>query len=113
MWKKLMIITIIWGGLLWILFVTNILINGHFNWIVFPQAVLWSGCAIFCWMKFRQHVSTSYLILSGEGNIDTEHQFCMELNTLEEANFYFNNFKRGQFKDTNLFIYEAKKIREE
>ena len=58
-------------------------------------------------------VSTSYLILSGEGNIDTEHQFCMELTTLEEANFHFNNFKHGQFKDTYLFIYEAKKIREE
>lgn len=58
-------------------------------------------------------VSTSYLILSGEGNIDTKHQFCMELTTLEEANFHFNNFKRGQFKDTYLFIYEAKKIREE
>lgn len=58
-------------------------------------------------------VITSYLILSGEGNIDTEHQFCMELTTLEEANSHFNNFKRGQFKDTYLFIYEAKKIREE
>ncbi len=58
-------------------------------------------------------VSTSYLLLSGEGNIDTEHQFCMELTTLEEANYHFDNFKRGQFKDTYLFIYEAKKIREE
>jgi hypothetical protein len=57
-------------------------------------------------------VSTSYLILSGEGNTDTEHQFCMELTTLDEANFHFENFKRGQFKDTNLFIFEAKKIRE-
>ena len=57
-------------------------------------------------------VSTSYLILSGEGNIDTEHRFCMECKTLDEANHYFDNFKRGEFADTNLFIYEAKKIRE-
>lgn len=55
---------------------------------------------------------TTYLILSGEGNIDTEHQFCMELPTIEEAELHFDNFKKGQFKDTYLFIYEAKKIRE-
>lgn len=57
-------------------------------------------------------VSRRYLILSGEGNIDTEHQFCMECSTLEEANRYFENFKRGEFKDTYLFIYEAVKLRE-
>jgi hypothetical protein len=50
--------------------------------------------------------------LSGEGNIDTEHQFCMECKTLEEAHYHFDNLKRGQFADTYLFIYEAKKIRE-
>ena len=34
-----------------------------------------------------------YLILSGEGNIETEHQFCMECSSLEEANEYFDSFK--------------------
>jgi len=53
-----------------------------------------------------------YLILSGEGNINTAHQFCIECLTLEEANHYFDIFKRGLFKDTNLFIYEAVKLRE-
>jgi len=57
-------------------------------------------------------VSRSYLILSGEGNIDTEHQFCMECKTLEEANKYFDNFKRGEFAETYLYIYEAFKVRE-
>jgi hypothetical protein len=57
-------------------------------------------------------VSRSYLILSGEGNIDTEHQFCMECKTLEEANKYFDNFKRGEFAETYLYIYEAVKVRE-
>lgn len=57
-------------------------------------------------------VSRSYLILSGEGNIDTEHQFCMECKTLEEANKYFDNFKRGEFSETYLYIYEAVKVRE-
>ena len=56
--------------------------------------------------------SRSYLILSGEGNIDTEHQFCMECKTLEEANKYFDNFKRGEFAETYLYIYEAVKLRE-
>ena len=55
MWKKSMIIAIIVGVFQWILLGTNILINGHFNWIVFPQAVLWSLWAIICWVKFRQH----------------------------------------------------------
>ena len=54
-----------------------------------------------------------YLILSGEGNIETEHQFCMECSSLEEANEYFDSFKKGQFKETYLFIYEASKLREE
>jgi len=57
-------------------------------------------------------VSLSYLILSGEGNIDTEHQFCMECKTLEEANKHFDNFKRGEFAETYLYIYEAVKVRE-
>jgi len=57
-------------------------------------------------------VSRSYLILSGEGNIDTEHQFCMECKTLEEANKHFDNFKRGEFSETYLYIYEAVKVRE-
>lgn len=57
-------------------------------------------------------VGSSYLLLSGEGDMDTEHLFCMELSTIKEANYYFDDFKRGQFKNTYLFIYEAKKIRE-
>lgn len=60
----------------------------------------------------KTYVSRSYLILSGEGNIDTEHQFCMECKTLEEANKYFDNFKRGEFAKTYLYIYEAVKVRE-
>jgi hypothetical protein len=63
-------------------------------------------------MTTEETTATSYLILSGEGNIDTEHQFCMDCKTLEEANYHFDNLKRGQYADTYLFIYEAKKIRE-
>ncbi|HET8861376.1 hypothetical protein [Marivirga sp.] len=58
-------------------------------------------------------VSTRFLILSGEGGHQTEHQFVMELNTLEEANVYFDKLKKGEFDGTYLFIYEAKKLREE
>jgi hypothetical protein len=54
-----------------------------------------------------------YLILSGEGNIDTEYQFCSECKTLEEANRLFDKFKENDFKSTYLFIYKAVKIREE
>jgi hypothetical protein len=53
-----------------------------------------------------------YLILSGEGNIDTEHQFCSECKTLEEANRLFDTFKENEFESTYLFIYKATKIRE-
>lgn len=56
---------------------------------------------------------TVYLVLSGEGNIDTEHQFCMECKTPEDANAFFDKLKKGEFKETYLFIFEAKKIREE
>jgi hypothetical protein len=36
----------------------------------------------------------------------------MECKTLEEANKYFDNFKRGEFAETYLYIYEAVKVRE-
>jgi len=57
--------------------------------------------------------NTRYLILSGEGGHQTEHQFVMELNTLEEANKEFDELKESEFDSTYLYIYEAKKIREE
>jgi hypothetical protein len=58
-------------------------------------------------------VSTRFLILSGEGGHQTENQFVMELNTLEEANEEFDKLKKGEFDGTYLYIYEAKKLREE
>lgn len=73
--------------------------------------------------KFNEHqeslnisdtdTSTRYLILSGEGGHESENQFVMELDTLEEANQEFEKFKSGEFDGTQLYIYEAKKIREE
>ena len=54
-----------------------------------------------------------YLILSGEGSYDTEHQFVMGCHTLEEANTEFDNFKNGTYKETELYIYHGTKIREE
>jgi hypothetical protein len=59
------------------------------------------------------NVSTRYLILSGEGCSQTEHQFVMELDTLEEANKQFDELKKNAFYRTYLYIYEAKKLREE
>lgn len=58
-------------------------------------------------------VSTRYLILSGEGGSQTEHQFVMELDTLEEANEQFDELKKNEFDGTYLYIYVAKKLREE
>lgn len=58
-------------------------------------------------------VSRSYLILSGEGNIDTEHQFCAEFDDIDKCNAFFDRLKLGEFKDTYLYIYEAVKLREE
>ena len=58
-------------------------------------------------------VDTRYLILSGEGGHQNEHQFLMELNTLEEANKEFDKLKKCEFDGTYLYIYEAKEIREE
>jgi uncharacterized membrane-anchored protein YitT (DUF2179 family) len=58
-------------------------------------------------------VSTRYLILSGEGGYETQHQFVMELDSLKEANTQFSALKSSVYKDTYLYIYEAKKIREE
>ncbi len=52
-----------------------------------------------------ENTKTVYLILSGE--------FVMECSTLDEANIEFDNFKSGVFSQTYLFIYKAKKIREE
>jgi len=54
-----------------------------------------------------------YLILSGEGGFRTEHSFLMECDTLEEASEEFEKFKTGEYKDTELFIYKAIKIKEQ
>jgi len=54
-----------------------------------------------------------YLILSGEGNYETEHQFCMEVDNLEDANEYFDDFKKNTYKEINLYIYKGKMIRNE
>ena len=61
----------------------------------------------------KTDVSRSYLILSGEGNIDTEHQFCAEFDDIDKCNAFFDRLKSGEFKDTYLYIYEAVKLREE
>ena len=58
-------------------------------------------------------VSRSYLILSGEGNIDTENQFCAEFDNIDKCNAFFDRLKSEDFKDTYLYIYEAVKLREE
>jgi hypothetical protein len=60
-----------------------------------------------------QEEKHTYLILSGEGNMDTEHQFCLERETLEDANAYFDRLKQGDFCNTQLFIYKAIKLREQ
>jgi hypothetical protein len=52
-----------------------------------------------------------YLILSGEGSYDTEHQFVVGCHTLDEANTEFDNFKNGTYKETELSIYHGTKIR--
>ena len=61
----------------------------------------------------RDAVSHSYLILSGEGSFDTEHQFCAEFDDIDKCNAFFERLKSGEFKDTYLYIYEAVKLREE
>jgi hypothetical protein len=58
-------------------------------------------------------VSRSYLILSGEGNIETEHLFCGEFDDIDKCNAFFDRLKSGDFKYTYLYIYEAVKLREE
>ena len=52
-----------------------------------------------------------YLILSGEGGFRTEHSFLMECDTLEEANEEFEKFKSDEYKDTELFIYKALRVK--
>jgi len=54
-----------------------------------------------------------FLILSGEGSSDTENQFVMECSSVDDANENFDTFKKGEFKNTNLYIFEAKLLREE
>lgn len=61
----------------------------------------------------KTNVSRRYLILSGEGNIDTEHQFCADFDDIHKCNAFFDHLKSGEFKDTYLYIYEAVKLREE
>ena len=61
----------------------------------------------------KLRLSAVFLILSGEGGHQTEHQFVMELNTLEEAHEHFDELKKGEFDGTYLYIYEAIKLREE
>lgn len=56
---------------------------------------------------------TRYLILSGEGTHDTEHQFVMGLSSLKQANIEFDELKKTHYKNTYLYIYEAKLLREE
>lgn len=54
----------------------------------------------------------TYLILSGEGSHLTEHHFVMELGTLEDAEAEFEKLKKNEYKDTWLYIYEGKMIKE-
>lgn len=51
---------------------------------------------------------TKFLILSGAGSHLTEYQFAMELDSLEEAEKEYKKLKQGEYKDTWLYIYEAK-----
>jgi hypothetical protein len=55
----------------------------------------------------------SYLILSGEGNHETEHQFVMSCDTLNEAEKEFESLKKTTYSTTYLFIYKAVKLKEE
>lgn len=57
-------------------------------------------------------METVFLILSGEGNIETEHQFCAEFKDIDRCNEFYDNLKENEFKETCLYIYEAKLIRE-
>jgi hypothetical protein len=50
---------------------------------------------------------SKYLILSGEGGHDTEHQFIMECTDLEDATINLNNLKEGTYENTTLYIYKA------
>ena len=54
-----------------------------------------------------------YLILSGEGNIDTENLFCAEFDDLAKCKEFFDRLKQDEFKETCLYIYEAVKLIEE
>jgi aspartate carbamoyltransferase catalytic subunit len=62
--------------------------------------------------QILKNMSGKYLILSGEGNHETEYQFLMECSTLEDADNYFEKFKSGRYANTTLYIYHAKLIRE-
>lgn len=53
-----------------------------------------------------------YLILSGEGGFRTEHSFLMECDTLEEAKEHIDDFKSGEYSETQLFIFKAIKVTE-
>jgi len=50
---------------------------------------------------------SKYLILSGEGRHDTEHQFIMECTDLEDATINLNDLKEGEYENTTLYIYKA------
>jgi hypothetical protein len=55
MWKGLMIIALACAITEWFLFGIDMSINGNFNWVVFPQAVLWGVWAIICLVKFNRY----------------------------------------------------------
>lgn len=51
LWKTLMYVAVTCSAIQIGLFVTNILINGHFNWVIFTQVIGWSLWASFCFYK--------------------------------------------------------------
>lgn len=56
MWKFVMIVALVCAGIQWILFGIDIFINGHFNFVVFTQAILWTAWGIFCFLKHRKEI---------------------------------------------------------
>jgi hypothetical protein len=74
---------------------------------------LMSQVSLLTVAAFRWADINRFLILSGEGEWAAENEFVMDCVTLEEANKSFDEFKKGTYKNNELFIYEGRKIREE
>jgi predicted membrane protein len=81
-WKYMMVVSLIVAAAQWVLFILE-LTFGHFSLVIFPQAVLWSTCGVYCWSQANKRKENKK-ITNKENEIDENDLFYENLNEFKE-----------------------------